>query len=371
MSRLPALLREALASARSQPVASLLTIAMVAGMCVTVLLTTGRTVAAEQAVLAQIDAAGTRTIVVRASDSAGMTVALLDRLRAVAEIESVTGLGPIVDARNATIPGGTRVAIRNGYGSIGGQPLLVDPSPHTDTVLASSAATRTLGLCDGTGGLLTDHGQHLVVAGRLQVPPHLAFLEPLVLVPSSTTDTPAGDSPDDPLAVVVVLADQPSHVAAVEDTVRGLIDPIDPTAVTIETSTELAAIRAAVSGELGSYGRSAILGILAVSAVLVAVNLLALVMMRRKDFGRRRALGATQSLIISLLLAQVVLLAAAGAALGTTASLVGLAATGNPLPGAEFAGAVAVSGILIAALAALAPAVVAARRDPLHELRVP
>src|SRR5690606_12673239 len=53
-----ALLREAIASARGQPVASLLTVAMVAGMCTAVLLTTGRTVAAEQAVLAELDAAG-------------------------------------------------------------------------------------------------------------------------------------------------------------------------------------------------------------------------------------------------------------------------------------------------------------------------
>lgn len=41
-----AVVREALASARSQPVASVMSIVMVVGMCATVLLTTGRTVGA-------------------------------------------------------------------------------------------------------------------------------------------------------------------------------------------------------------------------------------------------------------------------------------------------------------------------------------
>ncbi len=64
--RMLAIIREAMASARSQPVASVVSIIMVAGMCATVLLTTGRTAGAEQAVVASIDSAGTRAVVVRA-----------------------------------------------------------------------------------------------------------------------------------------------------------------------------------------------------------------------------------------------------------------------------------------------------------------
>jgi hypothetical protein len=71
--------------------------------------------------------------------------------------------------------------------------------------------------------------------------------------------------------------------------VFGLLAGIDPGSVTVETSQQLADIRAAISGELGAHGRATVLGILATSALLVAANLLGLVVMRRKDFGRRRA----------------------------------------------------------------------------------
>jgi putative ABC transport system permease protein len=369
-----ALLREAAASARSQPVATLLTVAMVAGMCIAVLLTTGRTVAAERAVLAQIDAAGTRSIVVRAADP-GVTAGLLDRLETVAGIEAVSGFGPIVDARNSAIPGGPKVPVRRAYGAFGEPQLGARSGPAGraggEVALASAAGARALGLRDGTGGLVTDHGLDLVVAGSLQVPRHLRFLEPLVVIPSSTTHPPAGEDSGDQLAVLVVLAGSPPEVAAVEAVVRSFLDPVEPASVTVETSTELAAIRAAVGGELGSHGRATVLGILAISAVLVAVNLLALVTMRRRDFGRRRALGATQPLIIALLVTQVFQLAVTGAAVGTTAAVVGLAATGSPLPGRDFTLAVAVAGVLTAVLATLPPATVAARRDPLHELRIP
>lgn len=375
MRQIGAVLHEALAAARSQPVASLLTIAMVAGMCAAALLTTGRTVAAEQAALARIDAAGTRSVIVRADPNAGLTVALLDRLRTVDSIEAVTGFGPIVDARNADIPGATKVATRRAYGTIGDS-ALVAFTPVTGAIaeeraLASPSALRELGLQDGTGELLTDDGHGVVIVGELSVPDHLAFLEPLVVVPSSTAGAASGANPDDPLVVLVVLARTPQEVAVVTETVRGLVTPADPTAVSIETSAELAAIRAAVRGELGAYGRGTVLAILAVAALLVAVNLLALVTMRRRDFGRRRALGATQSLIVTLLLCQVLLLALIGGATGVGIALVTLAASGQPLPDPAFTAAVAVAATLTATIAAFLPAVVASRRDPLHELRVP
>jgi putative ABC transport system permease protein len=367
-----ALLREAVAGARSQLVASVLTIAMVAGMCAAALLTTGRTVAAEQAVLAEIDAAGTRSIVVRAGSEAGLTVEILDRLRAVAGIEQATGFGPIVDARNAAVPGAPPVALRPAYGVIGERSMQSHQHPAGLAAVTSPAGARALGLPDGTGGLRTDHGQDVVVvSGDLAVPTHLRFLEPLAVIPSSGTGTWAGEQPHEPLALLVVLAHSPPEVAAVETVIRGLLTDAEPGTVTIETSAQLAAIRAAIGGELGTHARATVLAILAIAALLVTVNLLALVTMRRKDFGRRRALGATRGLIITLLLTQVALLALAGAALGTASSLAGLATTGNPLPGAEFTMAVAIASLLVATLAALPPAIIAARRDPLHELRVP
>ena len=358
------ILREAVASARSQVVASLLTIVVVAGLCAAALLTSGRTVAAEQAALAQLDAVGTRSIVVRASAEAGLTTQVLRNLGAVEGIDTVTGFGPIVDGRNAAFSGGPPFAIRTAYGTIGSRDMGDNEYLAGPVAYASPEAAAGLGLVDGAGGVTTDTGEHLSVIGDLAVPQHLEFLEPLVVSPASVEG-------EEPLAMLVVLAASPPDVAAVETLVRSLMRDGEPGQITVETSAQLAAIRAAVSGQLTIYGRSTVLLILVVSAVLVAVNLFALVTMRRKDFGRRRALGASRGLIVALLLIQVLVLAVVGTALGVAVALVSLTLSGEPKAGIEFAGAVAVAGILAAAFAALPPALVAARRDPLHELRVP
>ncbi|MCL2595823.1 MAG: lipoprotein ABC transporter permease, partial [Promicromonosporaceae bacterium] len=144
----------------------------------------------------------------------------------------------------------------------------------------------------------------------------------------------------------------------------------DPQTVTLETSAALAAVHAAVSGELGAHGRAMVLAILAVAGALMAANLFGLVQLRRKDFGRRRALGASQSLIVALLLVQTMMLATLGVALGVAGSLLFLETTEQPVPGLDFTGAVAVAAVLTALLAAVLPAITAARREPLYELRV-
>lgn len=98
--RVLAVVRESMASARSQPVASVVSIIMVAGMCATVLLTTGRTVGAEQAVLGSIDSAGTRAVVVRAEADAGLNTAVLDRLANLDGIEWAGAFGAAQDVQN-------------------------------------------------------------------------------------------------------------------------------------------------------------------------------------------------------------------------------------------------------------------------------
>ena len=60
-----------------------------------------------------------------------------------------------------------------------------------------------------------------------------------------------------------------------------------------------------------------------------------------------------------------------GATLGTAGALVALSLIGDPLPGVPFVVAVAVLATAVGLVAALAPALAAATRDPIRELRVP
>ena len=349
--------REAVVEAASRPVWSLLIVTMIGGMCVATLLTSGRTEAAEAAALAQIDAEGTRTLVVRAAADAGLDATVVGRIRRIDGVEMVVAFGPITDARNGLVAGAPRVPVRRMYGDLIGKSV-------GSGAYASHLGAEALGLRDGTGLIAADDGRDLVVRGTLDTPQVLADLEPLVVVPVTGL-------PPDPVVLLIVVVDEPREVAAVSGVVVNTLQLSDPTKATIETSVQLASVRAAVSGELRNYGRATVLGILGVAGALVAASLLGLVQMRRKDFGRRRALGASQSLIVALVLTEVLQMGVVGALLGTAATLVSLGLSGAALPTARFVLAVGIASVVTGVLAALLPAAVASRRDPLYELRVP
>lgn len=361
-----AVIREAAASARAQPVISAVTILTVVGMIVAIMLTTGRTVGAEQQVLASIDSAGTRTIMIRAEAEAGLTSDVLDRISAIDGIEWAGGFSTAVDATNSRITDGTRTPVRFFYGTHLERLGVPHESPVPgELAWASDAALAMLGMPDASGGVTLTRGDSYGVAGRLDVPDFLHPLEPLVLVPQAA---PAGT---EPLGILLVIARTPELVPAVSDAVMSVIAADDPTKITAQTSEALATLRSLVEGQLSTFSRALVLALLSVTAGLLAILLFGLVMLRRKDFGRRRALGATRSLIFSLILTQTALLATIGVLIGLAASIVLLIASDDPLPGMTFSVALSVLTLATALLAAAVPAAVASRREPIRELRVP
>lgn len=361
-----AILREAAASARSQPVASVVTVLTIIGMILGVMLTTGRTVGAEQQVLGSIDSAGTRSITVRADSTAGITSDVLDRIAQVEGIEWAAAFSSATDATNAAVPDGTRVPVRYLYTAHLDRLGIPDASALPGEIAwASQTALDHLGLPETAGGITLTSGASYAVAGSLDVPDFLAGFEPAVFVPQPEA------TGAEPVNVLVVIADEPELVAPVSDAVRSVLAPDDSSKVTIETSEALAQLRGMIQDQLGSFSRGLVLALLGLTGGLVAILLYGLVMMRRKDFGRRRALGATRSLIVTLLLVQTGILALIGIAIGTTASTIILRTGGDPLPGIAFTGALAVLTFVTALIAAAVPAIIASRREPIRELRVP
>jgi len=361
-----AIAREAAASARSSPAGSLVTIIMVIGMIVTVLLTTGRTVGAERAVLSVIDSVGTRSILVTAETEAGITADAMDRVQLIDGVEWAGAFSFAMDAMNTAVVGGARVPVRYAYGLHWDTLGIPERSALPGGVAyASSSALFQLGLPDVAGSITLTTGGEYAVAGRLETPDFLRELEPVVIVPRRVS------SGDEPVNLLVIVAARPDLVTPVRKAVASVLAPRDPTKVRLDTSEALVQLRTLVQGQLGSFSRGVVLVVLAVTGVLLGSTLYGLVMMRRKDFGRRRALGATRGLIIALLLVQTVMLSVLGIVFGTVASLAVLIIGHDPLPGVDFIAAVAVLALFIANLAAVVPAVVASRRDPIRELRVP
>jgi putative ABC transport system permease protein len=337
-------------------------------MCAAVLLTTGRTVGAEQDVLSSIDSAGTRSIVVRAEPGAGLDTTVLDRLANIDGIEWAGAFGSALDVQNLAFPGGNRVPVREAYSSsinVFGSAL----STHTTEAraFASARALEELGMVGAAGAVSTVTDQiEYPITGKLVVPSFLEFLEPVVIVPRSVEENPASS-----VSVLVVIAEKPDLVGSLSVTVQSLLAVEDVSKVKLQTSQNLATLRALIEGQLGTFGRDLIVVIFGITAVLVAAILYGLVMLRRKDFGRRRALGATRGLIIGLLLTQMLLLSVIGAVIGCVISALVLLTSGDPQPPFLFYLAVAILATATGLVSASVPAVAASRRDPLRELRVP
>ncbi|WP_282838108.1 ABC transporter permease [Microbacterium flavum] len=359
------ILAEAAASARSGPAASILTILIIAGMVLTVMMTTGRTVAAEQQVLGSIDDAGTRTIQIRAEDTAGITSDVLDRLRHIDGIEWAAAFSSAIDATNALVPDGTRVPVRYLYTDQLDRLGITDVPVLGATAYASQTALDQFGLPDIGGAITLTTGATATIGNRISVPDYLQTFEPVTLIPAPTAAAPVT------VNVILVIAKTPELVAPLSDAVVSVLAATDPTKVSVQTSETLANLRALIQSQLGSSSRALVLGLIVITALLVAVILYGLVIMRRKDFGRRRALGATRGYIITLLVVQTTLLALLGIGVGLLAATALALGLDDPLPGISFTVAVSVLALVAAVLAALAPAVAASRREPIRELRIP
>jgi ABC-type transport system, involved in lipoprotein release, permease component len=162
----------------------------------------------------------------------------------------------------------------------------------------------------------------------------------------------------------VILAATPEQVGAVSELSLSMADVDDPAALKLKTSEQLALLRAAVDSDLGSFGHQIVVGSVLVTAATVSTLLIGLVLMRRRDYGRRRALGASKRFIVMLITGQSLLTAVGGAICGEAIATVALEISGSPVPPFSFSVAVWVLLVSTASAASFPPALVAASREP-------
>lgn len=353
----------------AQRVPTIIAMVLMGGMTAAVLLTAGRASAAENQVLASIDAIGSRAITIRAEPSAGLDYSVVERLRTVGGVEWVGAFGQAIDVSNGGSGSDVAVASR-ALVSTGLEPLGIANPAVDDVAFASPSALDALGLPDAAGYLSAADGFGYDLAGAFQPPAFLQPLEPLVIVPRELSQTLATMRPGE-VALVIVVAREPQLVTAVAGASRELLAPVDPAGVAVTEASDIARLRALVQGQLGGFSRGLTLTLTGVLAVLVGTLQFGLVMIRRKDFGRRRALGATRGLIVGLIAAQTMLIACAASVIGAAVALTVLVVGREPVPPADFVVATMILTVAASGLGALAPGIVASRRDPLAELRVP
>jgi putative ABC transport system permease protein len=354
--------------ARSQPVASLVTVAIVAAVCCVTLATTGQSAAAEARVLRGIDAAGTRLIVVEDdTGQGGISVASIAQIAAVSGVSWVVGFTAVLDVRNSALEGvATPVPMRAYYGRLPAQVVVRGRAPNAGEALVGAQASDRLGLTQGVGAVDAPNQQYAVV-GSFSAADPLTFLDRSVLAPGQEVRV---FSEQDRLRSIYLMVTDVAQVEPVTQALRQVI--VSRTSeYSVATPAQLVALRAVVSDELGTSSRRLMVAVLAVGLLIVAVTLFGAVSARRRDFGRRRALGASRSFIATLVLVQTAITASIGALLGTVLGVAAVWRLAGSLPSASFVIGVGVLALLASLLAAAAPASVAALRDPVRILRVP
>jgi len=363
--RTAGLVSEAIRIGRAAPVTSIVTVTIAAAVCAVTLATTGQTVAAEQAVLARIDDAGTRLVVaVDDNGTAGIDTNAFDRIAALSTVDWVIGLGFAEDGRNSQIGRAAQpVPTRDLWGTIPDVIEINGRQPRPGEGLAGQDAVATLGLIEPVGSVDRGDAQIAIVGEFTAQDPLSEFNRSILTTPDPETDKT--------LRSVYVLAKRPQDVAGLTMAIPALLGADDPTQIRLETSATLADVRAAVAGELGRFSRRLVLGAVGVGLLLAGFVVYTSVTLRRQDFGRRRALGATRGDIVALVATQYTMSALAGVGIGTTTGLYLVNRwTGAP-PDWTFATAVATLILITTLIATIPPALIAAYRDPVHVLRVP
>jgi len=339
-----------------------ITVAVLVGaMCATPLVTVGRTEAAQVQIAERLEAAGSRHLRITDVNSIGfMTPSVVATAGGFDSVQVAIGIGSPIDVAPAHLGmGGTKVTAWPLVGDLGGAVDLVQGRwPQAGEAIVSATAQQMLGL-DHPVGVVEDRSgsQFAVVGSYAAESPFEQFAEGVIIV----DDRVAVRSLD--IITTTAATAPPTQVA-----VLALLARPDPSDLNVESPETLAQIQASVTSDVGNYGRGLLLLVLAGGSALVAVVALADVLLRRKDLGRRRALGATRALLVVLVVARTGLAGLGGALLATGITSAAMSRTGD-IPALDFTAGTVILAVLTAAVAAVPPAILAAFQDPVRVLR--
>ncbi|MDO5634803.1 MAG: hypothetical protein Q4G34_08035 [Micrococcus sp.] len=366
--RVAELFRDGLSTAWATKVTSAVLAFIAASMCAATLATVGRTAAAEAAVLERIESAGSRMLVVTDAADAGLLSTPV--LAAVSTLDAADAAVGLSRAQDVTVgqlsPGGPRAPLWGVAGDLEQVAELrsgrLPRASNEALILDGAAATLSVEGAAGwvRGVVAGSAGADVTIVGTATARPGFEDLDAGLLAPLDASRSPAS---------LRVLATDAAHAPGLQSAVLDLLRAA-PDQLQVSSPASLAALQAEVADDLGAFGRTLLVSVLAGGAVVMAAVVLADVLLSRKDVGRRRALGATRGVVVTVIALRTLAPVLVGVLAGVGVGVV-MTARLDAVPPGSFVLGTAVLVALSALLAALPPAVFAATRDPVRVLRTP
>lgn len=376
--RITDIVADAITSMRAHRASTVTAILVAAIVCLVIMVTTGQSAAAEATVISRIDSEGSRLLVV--VDETGHGHIQPHAVQTITTFSDVTwafGVSEAHDVVNKQLfAAHTGAPARYFLGELP-EPVTLEVGrlPQPGEAIIGSEAAQTLALQGGmgtvvpttaatTGQLITHDARQTPTVGVFHANPPLDSLNRAVLISAPRENPPE-------LLFVYVLADNISVLSRLNATLSTSVPAWEPETLLIDTPHGAADLQAVIAGDLGRSSRILMLTVLGVGIAIIAVTTWGHMTQRRREFGRRRALGATRSVLVATVLIQTTLSALLGTMIGVALTLVIGVLTPIDAPPPTFIASVGTLVILIAMTGAIPPAVAAAYRDPMRILRVP
>lgn len=343
---------------------TLVVMGLAASMVLAVLMTVGRAVVLEQAVQARTGTPEGRTIVVTDTSASGLIRPEIVRaLARVGGIERVVASTTPVDAVNLHLGvGSDAIPVWGVNGNIRDVATLRSGRwPEPGEALVSEEALQAVGMAGPAGALLRRDGQEIPIVGTYDA------RSPFMEIEAGAVQRLGED--EDGLRRLHIVAVDVRDIDPITVVAISLFDRSSAGELRVERSTALIELQELLAGDISSFRRELVGGVLLAGMFLVGMVLLAEVLSRRRDLGRQRALGARRSTVILLLVARTGFAAALGSTIGLVSGLSYVALTTGELPAPSFVTGLFALSILAPVLGSIVPALWAAQRDPVLELR--
>ena len=361
--RLSRLLLEALTAARTAPVPSGLVLLVVAAMCFGALSTVGRQAALEASLAEELSGPSARMLVVTDTGGSGsITEPVVTALSEVEGVGAVIGRERPVDAVNGALGAGSPLVAVVALHGTAEQAIQITRGrlPGPGEVVIARGVGESLRLAQPSGVLESADGRQWAVVGEYI--PRVPFGDL-----AGVAVTLPGWSPEAVMQQVRVVAGSVENARRVQESSLAILD-LDPSNSQVIPAAALSQTALSVTGQVIGQGRSALILILTTGSFFVTVVVLADVLIRRRDLGRRRTLGITRADLVTLVAARTAAPAVLGAFVGSLLGRLSFADHAGAVPW-DFTLAVAVLASVVAVLASLVPALIAALRDPVAVLR--